>query len=303
MYEIGADGIVASNASMKPYKFWQELIDYTREKSPQFLFIAQATDKDIPMPDKIPFTPYDKLLEAGFDGYFAGYSRFPDWRTAQDLYNHVKFNTELFSKYKQIKSSIGSFSTIDSVSPVLINGSQYPIMIAWLNATLPLNSYFVDGFQSGDDYSFPWENKRAVKSYTDDDFYFIHKGKIDLFNFSRKPGGNDGNIMQNFVLANKFKYILNTTISNPNFVPLASNIDDVFSFARADKTNSVVVIGNMDFQNMQNVKVTVPHLTDKVSIVPIKIDEIPIIEKGRINTILAPGEIQVMLLKDFSIKK
>ena len=303
MYEIGADGIVASNASMKPYKFWQELIDYTREKSPQFLFIAQATDKDIPMPDKIPFTPYDKLLEAGFDGYFAGYYRFPDWRTAQDLYNHVKFNTELFSKYKQIKSSIGSFSTVDSVSPVLINGSQYPIMISWLNATLPVNSYFVDGFQSGDDYSYPWENKRAVKSYTDDDFYFIHKGKIDLFNFSRKPGGNDGNIMQNFVLANKFKYILNTTISNPNFVPLASNIDDVFSFARADKTNSVVVIGNMDFQNMQNVKVTVPHLTDKVSIVPIKIDEIPIIEKGRINTILAPGEIQVMLLKDFSIKK
>ena len=303
MYEIGADGIVASNAYMKPYKFWQELIDYTRTKSPQFLFIAQTTDKEMPMPDKIPFSPYNKLLEAGFDGYFAGYSRFPDWRTAQDLYNHVKFNTELFSKYKQIKSSIGSFSTIDSVSPVLINGSQYPIMIAWLNATLPLNSYFVDGFQSGDDYSFPWENKRAVKSYTDDDFYFIHKGKIDLFNFSRKPGGNDGNIMQNFVLANKFKYILNTTISNPNFVPLASNIDDVFSFARADKTNSVVVIGNMDFQNMQNVKVTVPHLTDKVSIVPIKIDEIPIIEKGRINTILAPGEIQVMLLKDFSIKK
>ena len=54
---------------------------------------------------------------------------------------------------------------------------------------------------------------------------------------------------------------------------------------------------------MQNVKVTVPHLTDKISVVPIKIDDIPVIEKGRINAILAPGEIQVMLLKDFSIKR
>ncbi|MBR2525044.1 hypothetical protein IKE67_01120, partial [bacterium] len=48
MLEIGADGIVADNAATKPSDFWSELIAYTRAKSPQFLFLAQATDKDIP---------------------------------------------------------------------------------------------------------------------------------------------------------------------------------------------------------------------------------------------------------------
>lgn len=127
------------------------------------MFLAQATDKDTQMAKNINFTPYDKLLEAGFDGYYAGYSRFPEWKLAKNLYEQVFFNQKLFSKYKLIKSNIGSFATHDAVSPVLINGPQYSIMIAWLNATLPLNAYYVDGFQFGDDYLYPWENKRAQK--------------------------------------------------------------------------------------------------------------------------------------------
>ena len=58
----------------------------------------------------------------------------------------------------------------------------------------------------------------------------------------------------------------------------------------------------MDFSNMQNVKVVVPHLSEKISIVPVKIQDIPEISKNRLNAILAPGEVQVLLVKDFSIK-
>ena len=212
------------------------------------------------------------------------------------------FNRKLFSKYKLIKSCIGSFATIDSVSPILINGPQYSIMIAWLNATLPLNSYFVDGFQFGDDYLYPWENKRAKKTFTDDDFYFVHRGKLDIFNFSRKPEGNDGRVMQNFVLANKFKYMMNINVPNANFVPLQANSDNVIAYARSGGNNTVIVLGNMDFANMQNVKVVVPHLNERTTIVPIKMDDIPVVTKSRINSILAPGEVQVLLLKEFSIK-
>ena len=53
---------------------------------------------------------------------------------------------------------------------------------------------------------------------------------------------------------------------------------------------------------MQNAKVSVPHLNDKIAIVPVKIQDIPVISRGRINSILAPGEVQVLLVKDFSIK-
>lgn len=302
MLEIGADGIVANDAFVKPADFWSELIKYTRAKSPQFLFLAQATDKDVPLDKNLTFTTYDKLLLAGFDGYYGGYSRFSDWTTANQLHEQVKFNLKLFSKYDLIKSSIGSFVTRDSVSPILVNGTQYSTMLAWLNATLPLNSYFIDGFQSGDDYVYPLENKKAKKTYTDDNFYYTQRGKMDIFNFSRKPGASNGDVLQNFILANKFKYMMNQIMPNAQFIPLATNSSSVFAYARTTKNNSVIVIGNMDFTNMQNVKVTVPHLNDRVSIVPVKIADIPVVQRSRINTILAPGEVQVLLAKDFSIK-
>lgn len=300
--EIGADGVVASNASIKPSEFWSELISYTRATSPQFLFLAQATDKELPMAKNIPFTPYDKLLEAGFDGYYAGYSRINDWTVANDLYEQVKFNQKLFAKYKLIKSCIGSFATHDAVSPILVNGAAYANMIAWLNATLPLNAYYTDGIQSGDDYMYPLENKRAKVTYTDDNFYFVQRGKLDIYNFSRKPGGTDGEVLQNYILANKFKYMINQIMPDANFVPLQTNSANVFAYARSNSKNAVIVIGNMDFSNMQNVKVSVPHLNERISVVPVKITDIPVVYRNRINTILAPGEVQVLLTKDFSIK-
>ena len=300
--ELGADGIFASNASIKPADFWSDLINYVRVKNPQFLFVAQSTDNDYSLGEKIPFTSYDDLLKAGFDGYYAGYGRFSEWQTADKLYKHVKFNQNLFSKYKLIKSSIGSFATYDSVSPVLVNGAPYSNMIAWLNATLPLNSYFVDGFQSGDDYMYPWANKKAKITYTDDEFYFVERGKFDIYNFSRKPGGTDGDILQNFILANKFKYMLNQTMPDSNFVPLSTNSSNVFAYARSNGKNAVIVVGNMDFESMQNVKVSVPHLSERVSVVPVKISDIPVVQRNRIHSILAPGEVQVLLVKDFSIK-
>lgn len=300
--KIGADGVVASDAVIKPSEFWKDLISYTRALSPQFLFLAQATDNDKPWGGKIPFTPYDKLLEAGFDGYYGGYSRLSDWETAEDLYNQVKFNKKLFSKYKLIKSCIGSFATYDMPSPMLVNGAPYAEMIAWLNATLPLNAYYVDGIQSGDDYMYPWENKKAARTYTDDNFYFAQRGKIDIYNFSRKPGNSNGDVLQNFILANKFKYMMNQIMPDANFVPLQTNSINVFAYGRSNGKNAVIVVGNMDFSNMQNVKVSIPHLNDKVSVVPVKISNIPIIKRNRLNTILAPGEVQVLLTKDFSIK-
>ena len=41
---IGADGIRADVATNKPAKFWKELIDYSRTKDPQFLWLAEASE-------------------------------------------------------------------------------------------------------------------------------------------------------------------------------------------------------------------------------------------------------------------
>lgn len=128
------------------------------------MWLAETSDSwTTPVSKYGVYTPYNKLLEAGFDGYYGSWFELKNWRTANELYNHIKFNRSLLSKYKEPKAVIGSFSTHDEMSPVLINGTKFSEMILWLNATLPLNAYFVDGFQSGDNYIYFWANKKLRK--------------------------------------------------------------------------------------------------------------------------------------------
>ena len=89
-------------------------------------------------------------------------------------------------------------------------------MMIWLSATLPINSYFVDGFQTGDDYMYRKGNRLADETNTDDDTYFTHRGKIDIFNFSRKPGGEFEELRGEFLLGNNVKQIVVTNTYTGN---------------------------------------------------------------------------------------
>ena len=60
---LGADGIRADVATMRPYTFWEKLIQYARGKDPEFMFLAEASNAWVDPPSKYaPFTTYDKLL-------------------------------------------------------------------------------------------------------------------------------------------------------------------------------------------------------------------------------------------------
>ena len=66
--------ISSANATIKPSKFWEEIIEYSRKKNPEFLYLAEASDSWREPPSKYAeFTPYDKLLAAGFDGYYGSF--------------------------------------------------------------------------------------------------------------------------------------------------------------------------------------------------------------------------------------
>lgn len=298
MISLDVDGIRADIATIKPNSFWKKLITETRARNPQFLFLAEAS----PLWKKAPseyavFTPYDKLLDAGFDGYYGRYSELKNWKTSKDLISEIKFNIELAKKYSKSKSVIGNFATHDQISPILVNGPQFSKMIIWLNATLPINSYFVDGFPTGDDYIYPWANKKASKTFTDDDYYFAHRGQLDIFNFSRKPEGKCFDVFQDFILANKFKLAIKNVITGVDFVPLRASSSSVFAYSRNYDKESVVVIGNLDFNKTQNVVINAPKINTNLSSVPIKISNIPTISKGKISTTLAPYEVQVLYFK------
>jgi len=302
MQSLEVDGIRADVAHSKPAKFWKELIDYSRKKDPEFLWLAESSDswKDA-VSNKAVFTPYDKLLEAGFDGYYGSYFNLKNWKNAKELKAQVEFNLSLEKKIGTKKSVIGSFATHDELSPMLEKGRNYSKMIIWLNATLPLNSYFVDGFDTGDKYIYFWANKKADVTFTDDDTYFVHRGKIDIFNFSRKPGGGDSMLQREFVTANNLKNYVLDIYKNGELKFLSSASPSVFAYAITNSDSTVIVIGNLDFKSSTDSKVSVPKLKADAPVMPMNYNSIPEIKNGKIESKLEPGEIQVLIFDNFSM--
>lgn len=300
---IGADGIRADVATIKPSRFWKELILYTRELNSEFLYLAEASDSWREPPSRYAeFTPYDELLSAGFDGYYGSFFNLKEWKFSKEILEHIKFNKRLLTSYPEGKSVILSFTTHDEVSPIVLRGEKFSVMIAWLEATLPFNPYIIDGFQSGDDYIYPWANTRADVSETDDNYYFVHRGKLDIFNFSRKPGGRNEFVKANFNEAFAFRNENTDLISKGTFTPLKSDKERVFAFLRSYKGDTVVVFANLDFKHAQKrISVKIPGLDEKKSIKVIEGFANYKVRKNKLLTELEPGEIKVLKISDYKL--
>ena len=303
LLSIGADGIRADVATIKPFKFWVEIIDYTREKAPEFLFLAEASDSWREPPSKYAeFTPYDKLLEAGCEGYYGSFFNLKDWKKSEEFYNHIKFNKKLLTSYAYDKSVILSFTTHDEVSPVVLFGEKYSVLIAWLEATLPYNPYFIDGFQYGDTYLYNWANTKASFTETDDDYYFVHRGKFDIFNYSSKPKGESKLIKENFKKAMDFRAGNINLITKGTFNVLKSDKDKVIAFSRTYKGETIVVIANLDHKHSQKrIAVKVSGVKKKGNLKLIQGGLNYKTRNGKVLTDLEPSEIKVLRLYNFSL--
>ena len=300
---LGADGIRADVAPSKPAAFWKELIEYSRTQNPQMLWLAEsAPNWNTPISKDICFTPYNKLLDAGFDGIYGNFSQMKDWRKASQLLDHIKFINSIKTKFSNPKSVIGDFSTHDEISPILINGPKYSSMIIWLNSTLPINSYFVDGFPTGDTYIYLYGNKQARTTSTDNDKYFVHRGKLDIFNFSREPGGNHTELSEEFLYANKFKNANSKIVANGKYTEFKIANPEIFAYAVSYDKTTYIVAGNISFKNTNQFTMKLPHFKEnKNMIIPIKIKSIPKISNGKLTLNLESGEIMVILINDYEL--
>ncbi len=298
--DLGADGIRADVAHCKTAAFWKKLIEYSRTKDREFMWLAESSESwHDAVSSKGVFTPYNKLLEAGFDGYYGSFFNLKDWKTSKDLYKQISFTLGETKKFKDRKSVIGGFTTHDEVSPILLKGPALSDMMIWLNATLPVNSYFVDGFQTGDDYLYKKGNRLADNSNTDDDTYFTHRGKIDIFNLSRKPGGNSVSLKNDFLLGNNVKESVLSVLNEGSFTPLKTSEHDVFAYTFSNNIKKVVTIGNLDFENYNKVTVKVPKFNPKKqNVLPLKISDMPEMKKGKLILNLKPGEIVVVVIHE-----
>lgn len=299
LFEIGADGVRADVARLKTEKFWEELISYARNKDSEFLFLAETSPLwTEPVSKYANNTSPKDLFNAGFDGYLGSYMNFKNIKTAKEFITMIETDNKLFKKFSDKKSVIGSFSTHDEVSPIQIHGSNFSKMIIWLNTMLPVNPYYIDGFPTGDQYNYSWANKPATNSQTDDEYYFTHNGQIDIFNFSRKPGGKDTTIYEEFVMANKFRNYYAAELSNAKMKFLKTSNPQVFAFSRTMNNKTVIVIGNLDFDNPQPVTVKVPKFSPNKRIINLRVQKTINNEysAGKIKTNLDAGDIQVLLI-------
>ena len=229
-------------------------------------FSASSGFRNINCCNKAFFTDYKKLLEAGFDGYYGDFFELKNWKKMKNLSDSIMNRQKILNKYSDKKSVIGSFETHDEVSPLLIGGENFSKIIIWLNATLPLNPYYVDGFLQADDYMYEYSNKKANETYTDDEFYYVHQGQIDIFNFSRKPGTDSKILIDEHVLAMRLRNSYLDVITKGSFVPLKSDNERIFAFQRIYKDKSIVVIINRNLINSENVNIKVKKISKKSKI-------------------------------------
>ena len=293
MLELNVDGIRADVAAIKPYLFWKNLIDYTRLKDSEFLFLAESSDSwKKPISDYAPYTNYFNLLKAGFDGYYGSFFNLKSFKNITQFEKLISFNKKLFKKFNNKKSVIGCFSTHDELSPILIGGKNFSILTMWLNATLNINPYFVDGIYGADNYIYKFSNKKLNYTFTDNDIAYVHEGKLDIFNFSRKPKNDDIDLINMFKKALDFRVKNQEIINNGRFSILKTSNKNVFAYQIEYNKQKIIVLFNNDYDKcFKNVFIYVNYNNSLKQIT--SLSNKTIYSKNKIITDLQNAEIQV----------
>ena len=263
--DLGVDGIRADVARAKPVEFWDIIIPYSRRLDPGFGWLAETyTYEDASPQANMPYDRPEDSLRAGFDMIYGQYHIFHEWATASEFMNYVKSELEMSYNVDKGKSIIGSFATHDDISPMYHGKTDYCNLTSGLQATLPmLNPYIVDGFQTGDYYAYPYENKYSTNSATDSHEMYVHHGKLDIFNLSRKPGGKNPEVGQFMTECFNLKDKYSDIINKGSFIELdksGDSTDQIIAYARHYRGRTLLVVANKNIDRPISCKVKVPTL-------------------------------------------
>lgn len=293
---LGFDGIRADVAAIKPSEFWQEIIKYARKKNKNFLFLAEANvEWDNPAKNGVShYSSVDELLESGFDSYYASWSDFKNIKTKEEFDNKIIKNQKVLEKNKT-KSNISAFATHDQQAPIL-RGLNYWNMILWLNATLPSNMYFLDGFNTGDDFTYIYEGEIASKTYTDDEYYFVHSGMLDIFNFSAPAKLKYPHLKGKYIRAIDFRKRNQDLITQGKFSLLKTGNEKVFAYSIINKEKELIVLGSLDEKENQKAIVKSKYLEKDNLFSLITTKKHPQLNQEMIEAELEPLELQVYMI-------
>ena len=265
--DAGVDGIRADVARAKPVEFWDVIIPYSHTKDPNFGWLAETyTYEDASPQANMPYDRPKDLLRAGFDSYYGQYHMFAEWETATEFMDYVKENLDMSYEMPERKSLIGSFASHDDISAMFNGGADYCNLISGLQAVLPMtNPYYIDGYQTGDYYLYRYEDMfNPLVTDTDSAEMTVHSGRLDIFNKSRKPGGNHPEISkflkQSFDLREKYKDV----IVNGSFIELdkvEDKNDQLIAFARHKDGKTLLVVANKNVNRSSTGIIHVPTMS------------------------------------------
>ena len=215
-----------------------------------------------------------------------------------DLPSYTKETLKKLKAYKTPKTVIGGFATHDEKSPLLTGGENFAKQILWLNATLPVNPYFLDGFYVNDRYIYGYFNKNAVETFTDCTKYFVRQGQLDIFNLPAKTHGFEKNFPQEFKDALAFRKKHIDTITQGEFIPLPVENKSVFAYVLKTKSAAILVVASKDHRYSQNFDLNLKKINKFKKIYSATSKEsLPEIKKGIAKLYLKPLEIKVFVFE------
>ena len=263
--DLGVDGIRADVARAKPVEFWDVIIPYSRMRDPEFGWLAETyTYEDASPQANMPYDRPQDSLRAGFDTIYGQYHIFHEWPDAKTFMDYVKEQLSMSYKLPKGKALIGSFATHDDISPMYHGGTDYCNLTMGLQATLPmLSPYIVDGYQTGDYYKYPYEDKYNPVTQTDNHEMTVHRGRLDIFNYSRKPGGKNPEIGKFMTKAFELKDKYADIINKGTFIELEKSKDkndQIIAYARHLNGKTLLVVANKNVNRPVACTIKVPTL-------------------------------------------
>lgn len=314
LYSWGVDGCRADVARTKPTQFWHILTDYTRSIDPEFAWLAESyTYEDASPQINMNYDRPEDCLRAGFDSYYGQYHILHEWTKAHELTDYVKENLKMSENLDAGKSLIGSFGTHDDISIMNHGGVTYTNLVSGLQATLPmLNPYYFDGYQSGDDYIYDFEGTTDKQTDTDCEECTVHRGRPDIFNFSRPLIGKHpecGDFMK-ATLDVRADEKYHDVLTKGSFItiPVSNNKNDqIIAFARHYNGKTLLVVANRDVNHRQAGTLEIPGLkaSQKLNNLFPTTGETSTLQadEGKINTDLGPGRIHLFEIDTPDIEK
>lgn len=297
--DLGIDGIRADVARAKPTEFWDILISYSHRRDKEFAWLGESYTYECASPQvNMPYDRPEDTLRAGFDEYYGQYHIFHEWSTAKEFNDYIKLNLALSKRLPAGKTCLGSFTTHDDKSAMIRGGENYCNMTTIIQSTIPMcNPYFVDGFQTGDYYDYQYSESYSKETMTDNHTMNHHSYQLDIFNLSRKPGGNNPDIERVLRETLKMRKENKDLFSDrkSSFIELdkfGDKKDQILAYARQNGKRTAIIIANKNPNRRLTGTILVPGLKESqklVNIAPSYGEKSEFqVAKGEIRVDLAP---------------